>query len=167
MTSLYPSLSLFGNITPEKIKLLVNNVEKISETNTTIGIRFQTNGGSLKGFHCAEKSFCEFKKRGITLIGEANEIGSSGLLIYLLCDKRLITPAAYGFIHLPEANKKGVSLARTQQTQKECAEFIAKHTLLDENKVRYLNNQIMGSTEMIKYGIAQEKVLVFNSKLFS
>jgi hypothetical protein len=36
---------------------------------------------------------------------------------------------------------------------------------LYEDKVRSLNNQPMGSTEMIKHGIAQEKVFVFESQL--
>lgn len=165
MARLYPSIPLFGKITPEKVKLLIGTIGKLSETNTTIGIRFQTTGGNLKGFHDAEKAFSEFKEKGVTLIGEGNEVGSSGLLIYLLCDRRLVIPAGYGFIHLPEPNKKGVSPDRTKRVQQECIDFIKKNTYLDEDKVRSLNNQPMGSTEMIKHGIAQEKVFVFESQL--
>lgn len=167
MASMYPSVLLLGNITPEKTKILVNTIEKIAETNTTIGIRFQTTGGNLKGFHDAEKHLTQFKEKGITLIGEAREVGSAGLLIYLLCDRRLIVPAGYGFIHLPEPNKKGVAPTRTKQVQQDCTDFIKEHTLLNEEKIRSLNNQIMGSTEMIKHGIAHEKVFVFESKLYS
>ena len=90
MTSKYPTIFLFGEITPGKITILLKNIETLSKKNDTIGIRFDTPGGNLKGFHLTEKIFPQFKDQGITFVGEAGRVGSAGLVSYLVCDKRVV-----------------------------------------------------------------------------
>lgn len=156
-------IRLSGKLTPQKVcsfKDSVSDLKTILEKE--LHLRIKSDGGNLKVFSDISKILFDISKKRIRVIGEAETAGSTAMLIFLNCTDRLVTPASYGYIHLPEPNTK-VSEELHEKKKNDVVAFIKRRTHLSEETIISLDNIPLTANDMLRYHIATQKVPNFYS----
>jgi ATP-dependent protease ClpP protease subunit len=157
---------LSGQLTSQKARAFIDEIIIKSENSKTISIQIKSHGGCLRAYTEIANAMHELSKKSIKFIGQADEVGSTALLIYLTCNERLVRPGSQGFIHLPVLKKlSSKSELVIENTISSIISFIERRTGMSNEKIKSLYNIVLSSNEMIDCGIATKKVPSFNLKL--
>jgi ATP-dependent protease ClpP protease subunit len=138
----------------------VKNALKMMRANEKeICFRINSLGGNLYAFNVIG-GFMYFmhKYRNCKIIGQAVHAESSALFLFLNCTIRQVCAGSTGIIHLPVPNTKDLDEANLEAIRKKAIKFIKSRTTMTEEQIISLANVPLGPHEMLKLGIATEKI---------
>jgi ATP-dependent protease ClpP protease subunit len=146
-------------------KALVTEVKqrlkKVDPKEENIFFRINSYGGNVQAFQViAGFMYFMYKYKHHTIIGQAVHAESAALMLFLNCKIRQVTHRSVGIIHLPIPNR-AVSEGDLEDKRRMAISYILRRTKMTEKEIIELENLPLGAAEMIKYGIATEKVRVF------
>lgn len=140
------------------VNYVKSQLKEIPIEEKNIIFRINSIGGNMLA--CEKiKGFMYFmcKYRGCKIIGQAKHAESAAFIIFLNCTVRQVAPGSVGIIHLPVANRP-VSEQKMEAKKKEVIQFIMRRTKMTEQEILKEHNLPLSSAEMLKYGIATEKI---------
>lgn len=137
-------------------------LKKVNPREKNIFFRINSHGGNMQAFQViAGFMYFMHKYRHHTIVGQAVHAEAAALMIFLNCNIREVAPGSVGIIHLPVPNR-AVSEGDLESNRKQAISYIQRRTKMTEREIIDLENLPLSASEMIKYGIATEKVKVFN-----
>lgn len=155
------SLFLIGDLTIKKARSFIESLMKESELSSILCLRIKSHGGNLRAYGEIANAMHELSKEGIRFVGQADEVGSAAMLIFLNCDERWGRSDSYGFIHLPEPNQRGVSGKEQKEVSRKIISFIQERTNLSAETILSLNNVPLFGKQMFEHGILTKEVTSF------
>lgn len=149
----------FNTRLKQEVKQSLRNVSRNDEE---IFFRINSLGGNLHILNliCGFIYFMS-KYKNFKIVAQAKHAESAALILFLNCPVRQVAPGSVGIIHLPVPNTKMEQIA-IDKKRKEVIEFIKRRTNMTEELILSLQDLPLGPAEMLKLGIATEKVKIFN-----
>ncbi|MEK7227890.1 MAG: ATP-dependent Clp protease proteolytic subunit [Patescibacteria group bacterium] len=156
------SIPLVGKLTVQRARSLIIQLKEASLSSNVLYLQIKSHGGRLRAYAEIANAMLELSQKGVKFIGQADEVGSAAMLVYLNCDERWVRPGSGGFIHLPIPNNKKMSEESVTLERQKIVNFISERTGLSSEKIISLDNIPLLSNEMVVYRIATKKVPSFS-----
>ena len=140
------------------VSYVKSRLKEISNDEKEIIFRINSYGGSLLALQKI-MGFMYFlgKYKGYRFIGQAIHAESAAFLLFLNCQARQVAPGSVGIIHFPVANEI-IEEKVLEEKRKGVISTILRRTKMTEQQICSLEGMPLSCAEMLKYGIATEKI---------